>query len=263
MTHPEDPRASGPLHPDADPVDDPTGVHALLSSLPEPGPMPPDLVERINQSLRQEAGERAPASERVSYALFAGRNGRTGSTPWLRVAAVAAIALVLGGGMLAGTGAFGTNLLTVLGAPPAKSATPTTPAGAGSTGDGTASPGATEQRADPRRGPQTFVSSGRRYVSETLRHQAATVLATPPTPLHELAAEAPHLGPIATPTGLAACLTALDLPGDAEALVDLATYQGQPAAVIVTRYPTHDEVRVVKRNCSTAGAELVAGPYPL
>ena len=46
-------------------------------------------------------------------------------------------------------------------------------------------------------------------------------------------------------------------------MVDLATYDGRPVAVIVTRHGDGEEVRVVRRNCSAGNPELVAGPYPL
>ena len=37
-------------HDDADPIEhDPTGMRALLGSLPDPGPMPDDLVARITR----------------------------------------------------------------------------------------------------------------------------------------------------------------------------------------------------------------------
>ncbi len=39
--------------------DDPTGMRALLSSLPDPGPMPTDLVERIEARLAVEQAHRA------------------------------------------------------------------------------------------------------------------------------------------------------------------------------------------------------------
>lgn len=42
---------------------DPTGVRALLSSLPDPGPMPADLVSRINASLAAETAARATGSD--------------------------------------------------------------------------------------------------------------------------------------------------------------------------------------------------------
>ncbi|MGL5908914.1 MAG: hypothetical protein ACRCZP_02865, partial [Phycicoccus sp.] len=42
---------------DDDPVEhDPTGIRELLSRLPEPGPMPPDLVARISAALADESG---------------------------------------------------------------------------------------------------------------------------------------------------------------------------------------------------------------
>ena len=43
-------------HDDTAPVEhDPTGMRALLASLPEPGPMPDDLVARISAALAVEA----------------------------------------------------------------------------------------------------------------------------------------------------------------------------------------------------------------
>jgi hypothetical protein len=39
--------------------DDPTGMRALLSGLPDPGPMPDDLVARIQASLLSESRSRA------------------------------------------------------------------------------------------------------------------------------------------------------------------------------------------------------------
>lgn len=49
------------LRDDHDPAaheDDPTGIRALLSSLPDPGPMPSDLVERIGARLAVEQAHR-------------------------------------------------------------------------------------------------------------------------------------------------------------------------------------------------------------
>ena len=51
---PEDPVSQ--QHDDTAPVEhDPTGMRALLASLPEPGPMPDDLVARISAALAVEA----------------------------------------------------------------------------------------------------------------------------------------------------------------------------------------------------------------
>ena len=50
-------------HDDRTPVEhDPTGMRALLSSLPDPGPMPEDLVARITAALAHEAGADAGAT---------------------------------------------------------------------------------------------------------------------------------------------------------------------------------------------------------
>lgn len=265
MTSPESPSSSGPKDRD-DQVDDPTGVHALLSSLPEPGPMPADLVDRIQASLREEADRREGSDERVTYALFAGRNRRASRGPWLRVAAVAALALFVGGGMLAGTGNLGPTALGMLGGNAARSATATGPATAAASSPLSAltpapsADGHTPATSSPE---QTFVQSRTNYAGGTLRDQARRLVTAPPPALPDLAAEAPHLGPIATPTGLASCLSALGLPPDAHAVVDLSTYEGRLGAILVTRHGDHDEVRVVKRACTTGDPELMAGPYVL
>lgn len=280
MTNPEPPDPRALPEDDGDGIDDPTGVHALLSSLPEPGPMPEDLVARIGASLREEA-DRRERDETVSYALFAGRTRAQHRGAWLRVAAVAAIALVVGAGLLAGTGNLGTNVLTMIGGErsttpaPATSAPATTTDGgsapslgrAGTTGaNSTGAPGANStgaQGAAAQLGAASFHLSGTAYTAGSLRERAQALAAHPPVTLSPGDPESPHLGPIATPLGLASCLTALDLPANARAVVDLATYDGRPVAVIVTRHGDSDQVRVVRRNCGAGNPELVAGPYPL
>ena len=60
--HPPRARPGGPREPphdDTAPVEhDPTGMRALLASLPDPGPMPDDLVARISAALAAEARAR-------------------------------------------------------------------------------------------------------------------------------------------------------------------------------------------------------------
>ncbi|QIM22401.1 hypothetical protein G7075_16770 [Phycicoccus sp. HDW14] len=61
MSHPHD---------DTDPIEhDPTGMRALLGSLPDPGPMPADLVARIEAALAAEAA--AAADTDLDQALLA------------------------------------------------------------------------------------------------------------------------------------------------------------------------------------------------
>lgn len=52
-------RPRSPMGGSSSPDDDPTGVRALLSSLPDPGPMPPELVARIGATLAHEQDLRA------------------------------------------------------------------------------------------------------------------------------------------------------------------------------------------------------------
>lgn len=100
-----------PRHGDDAPGElDPTGVRALLSSLPDPGPMPGDLVARISTSLREEQQRRefsatAPHTDVISLAAerHVRRPGRTlawlGSAAAVAVAATVAVSQLWGGGM--------------------------------------------------------------------------------------------------------------------------------------------------------------------
>src|SRR5689334_19634185 len=98
---PGDPVPDG-LHGDArrseDVEHDPTGIRALLSALPDPGPMPADLVARINASIAQEQSAREGGSV-VPL--------RRRSWGWQHLGAAAAAAAVLTIGipaLLTGTG---------------------------------------------------------------------------------------------------------------------------------------------------------------
>jgi hypothetical protein len=96
------------------------------------------------------------------------------------------------------------------------------------------------------------------YRSITLAAQTRQMVTNPDIPLQVLAAEAPTLGPIATEVGLESCLGALGLPTDVPIHVDLATYEGAPAAVIAVTRGGETTVRVVDRTCQAGGAGLLA-----
>lgn len=72
---------------------DPTGVRALLSSLPDPGPMPHDLAERITASLRHEQERRGAGA---SVTPLQGRRDRQAPQHWLAAAAAVAAVAVAG-----------------------------------------------------------------------------------------------------------------------------------------------------------------------
>lgn len=87
--------------PDSDLPDDeldPTGVRDMLANLPDPGPMPADLVARISQSLLLEQERRAePAGEAVSaspISLDAERQRRRPGRTVLWLGGAAAVAMV-------------------------------------------------------------------------------------------------------------------------------------------------------------------------
>ncbi|MGA8045636.1 MAG: hypothetical protein WCA30_05145 [Dermatophilaceae bacterium] len=69
-----DPHTPGP----GDEEHDPTGVRALLASLPDPGPMPPELIHRISESLAAEQNGRVHADTATDR--YAGVT-HPGSTP--------------------------------------------------------------------------------------------------------------------------------------------------------------------------------------
>ncbi len=108
-------------HDDADPVEhDPTGMRALLGSLPDPGPMPDRLVARITAALEEEsrtAGDTAaeqsggwvpppPPGELAGGALGPPAGDDATVVPlrrrrtWLLGAAAAAVLAVVAGGVV-------------------------------------------------------------------------------------------------------------------------------------------------------------------
>ncbi|GAA1171772.1 hypothetical protein GCM10009584_10870 [Ornithinimicrobium humiphilum] len=108
----------GPL-PEREPEaheDDPTGIRALLSALPDPGPMPADLVERIEARLaveqehrtRSAAGGLAARSDSVIDLAAERSRRRPGRTvAMLGVAAAGLLVATVTIGELAGVGPAG------------------------------------------------------------------------------------------------------------------------------------------------------------
>ena len=101
------------------------------------------------------------------------------------------------------------------------------------------------------------------YTAATLTTRARAMLNRPDAPIGVLAAEAPTLGPIATEVGLESCLRAHSLPTDVPVHVDLATYEGRPAAVIVVTQAGSSSVRVVERTCQVGNPALLSEATPV
>lgn len=234
---------TGPHEPSGDA--DPTGVHELLSRLQPPSEAPPDLVERIQASLRDEQRHREQQRHTPPYALFAGRSARPGARGLLLAgAAVTGCALLVAGTAILPSQWPGMMARLSHSPPHATASVEHTP------GTQTAMRGAAHVRA-----------SGTIYTVTGLTKQAADLRdgVGPAAP-----GQATLLsGSIGTGAGLASCLSALDLPADALAWVDVAQYEGAPAAIIVTREPGTDRVRVVSPRCQEGDPGLLAGPLPL
>ncbi len=252
---------SPPGEPSVD-IDD--AVAALLRSLPEPGPLPADIARRIEAALEAEqlargatpipepeptlsssGADTLPLTPIESGRRRSGRPGRPGRSSWLIGAAAAAglVAVALGGSFLqhrnAGTAAVPRLPDAVVGSAPS-----TDPVGVQPT-TGTLG--------------EHIYASRTAYSRTNLATMVATRFTTPGTPLHPLAGESPALGPLASPTGVASCAGALSIPAGKVVMVDLATFEDQPAAVIVTSGQNAGTVDayVVIRTCPAGGQLLL------
>jgi hypothetical protein len=160
--------------------------------------------------------------------------------PWLAAAAVAAAAAVV---------AVGASALHLQ-----KDASPAAAVGAGPTVSGQASGAAAAMH---------IQLSDTDYLPGMLPAEVRSAMSHPHTPLHELQAEAPALGPIATSTGLESCLEALGEFPPYAVLADLATYDGHPAAVLAVTRQGSTIAYVVKRTCRPGNAEILRDATPI
>lgn len=243
---------------------DPTGMRELLRSLPDPGPMPDDLVARIRSALADLpplSADGAATPDDVPR-----ETGTSGGSPWwarhggkLAVAAV----LVVGGGAVA-SGQLG--LLAGQGGSSSDSAA------AGSSGsderavteDGSAAhPDAFGAESDA--GPVVVRMSGRSYTAAGLAAEVKGAQTAPQTAprIGPLTAESPAIGPIGSELGVRSCLEGLGLPRGSGADVDLAFVDGTPAAVLVVTVGGGRTAYAVGRDCSTGNPSLLAGPVPV
>ena len=240
---------------------DPTGMRDLLRSMPDPGPMPDDLVARIHASL----SDLGPLDVEPAAPVSAGVPRETsgpGRGSWLArhggKLAVAAV-LVVGGGVLV-------DDLLSMGAGAGDTASESTAGGSGedqrstATGQDRDTSGAVTAP-----GPVVVRLSERDYSSQTLAAQVGARLVGPEvdSPIGPLTAESPAIGPIGSELGVRSCLEALGLPRDTATEVDLARVDGMPAAVLVVTVEGERTAYAVGRDCTTGNPSLLAGPVPL
>lgn len=201
----------------------------LLTTLPAPGPMPADVVERITAALHAEQEIRAVAApENVAAAetLEGGsvvplfRPRREGRRRWTTVLAAAAA--------VAAVGVVGTVVVRTV--------------------SGDRSTGGTPARIHVQ-------VSGASYQQDRLGLQARDLLTAPGATLTTGTAS----GPLATTSGIRSCLTGLGVKDPSAVSVDLASYEGTPAAILVVTMPDSTTAYAVGRDCSAARAHVLEG----
>ena len=268
MSHPHD---------DTAPVEhDPTGMRALLAGLPDPGPMPDDLVARISAALAAEeqrgssidrlwgldddatgspAGDDpGPPAEVVPLRRRVGLPRRVGLRH-LGVAAAAVGVLGLGGFLVRSVpGDIVASFGMAGGSSDSQAAADSA---AGQSGrQAWVAPAAGS-------GEVVVVMSGADHSSDRLEVTARELDDGTLDPIAELSAESPSLGPIATQVGARSCATALGIAADAGLLVDVSEVDGVSAAVLVVHSGQGRAAFAVDRSCTTGAPGLIRGPVPL
>jgi hypothetical protein len=199
-------------------------VRELLASLPDPGPVPPDVIDRIEATLRELGASPTAAATATVVPLQSAPSARR-RRPLFAVAAAAV--LLAGGG-------FAVSRLV-----PQTSGADNSAAGA------TALRDEGSRAVAPERSDLHAIASGTDYTRQRLAAEVDRVLGSSRT-----AGSAAPSGPLATPAGVASCLSAIGAPQATPLLVDVARFEHRPAAVVVL--PADDggrEIWVVSTTC--------------
>ncbi len=284
-------------HDDAEPIEhDPTGMRALLGGLPDPGPMPEDLVTRITAALAAESrrgeggagslaapalGPAGPAAAPAVEPAAADAGAGAGSAPAdrdvvvplrrrrrggrvLGAAAAAVVVLGIGGVVLDRLAPSGIEASLGLGgaADSASVASGAAPEAGPAAGAGAPSlPLAADRAAGVR-----VVELG--PISSADLAAAASSLVAPPYrafPGTSPAAGGTRAGTsVADPGGARACADALGVPPGADVLVGVGIVDGAPAAVVVAPDSSGAlHAWVVDRACAPGDPRVRVGPVPL
>ena len=269
---------STPTTPDRpEDLDDPTGMRALLAGLPDPGPMPSHVVDRINASIAAEQESRA-GTRVVSLAERRRPWRRLGlAAAAVAVAAVAVPALLTGtgpGGVLASLSGSAGQSSSAAGALSQEagsgaqdlaggSAGPSAGSSAGSTAGAAGDGSAADKRMAAPAGGVTIYQTNTAYTAKGFPRQVQAFIDRPGSPLAPLAAESPSIGPAGTPIGLEPCLDALHLEPATRVMADLATFEGTQAVVLVVSSDTGQTAFAVRRSCTAGHTSPLAGPVSL
>jgi hypothetical protein len=248
LTRPHIPSGSEPTR-----DDDPTGVRALLSSLPEPDPMPTHLVERINASLAAEQAQRATTTSGAAATPMLATARRRRSRIMFAMAGAAAAAAIA---------VVGTTLFTAQQSN-SSSGSAAIAGSAGRRDSLVAPPSAALDSPGPVAGAAstpTLVLIGlsqTRYTQSGFAAQARTLSSSAAAGSLPKAAQGSSLGPISTVPGLRECLDAIGASGAQVVRADIAFYEGQPAVIIVATTNGRPVAYAVGRQCSGTDAALL------
>lgn len=231
---------------------DPTGMRALLSSLPDPGPMPAELVERITAALEQQAEQHHGSGAPHGAGVVPLHRRHPWRTAFLAAASAAAVLLVA---IPLATGTAPGNLSALFG-------------GGRSVAGSAADSGSMERAGQPAQGSSgaaveavTVRMTGTAYTRARLAGQARALLASTAPLLHPTAdAEPAPLGPMSTPAGVRACADVLGIAREEPITADIADFDGQPAAVLVVGQAAAPTAYAVSRTCGPTGPGILAGP---
>ena len=265
---------------------DPTGVRALLSAQPDPGPMPKVVSDRILAALA-ENGRRAGLDEAAGSAELGAELGLSGvsgaagsrrrrgterpeslvSMPrvdtrrrWavLGSAAATLVALGLAGGLLSQTGSRGAASASLPGAVAGAAARQDSSQGS------TARSGAPELNVASSATPTLHIEmSTRTYTRQNVARLAQDLVDAPTAELRQPAGDSPSVAPIGTPLGLAECVTTLGEDGADAVYADLAMFEGTPGVVLVVIDANLKEVYVVERTCAKGAPGVLFGPVQM
>jgi anti-sigma factor RsiW len=234
-----------------------TGVRERLAAASDVGPMPADVVARLDRALAEVATE--PASTAVTRSVIPLREPQRSSPRglrWLQAAAV--VVLFLAGGAVAVSALRGADNGDV------------------ATSSGTAA-GKADQRAAGAAGSYPVTASGRHWTKQSVTAEVPELLAgtlSPTLPPSSFSAQDDTSGSAAAPRELAGvpaarlaggpaladCVTELAGGPATPLAVDLATFDGQPAAVVLLPGiggPGRVDVWVVPPDCAQGKGQFL------
>ena len=235
--------------------DDPTGVRALLAGLGDPGPMPAELVDRINASIAAEQLARGAQLDRTVVPLRRAARRPSWAKVGLAAAAVAAVAVAVPAMLGSGPGDV---MASLAGRSNAASDSAGSAGGAEAGGSGAPDVG---NRAASSTGAVLLGASGTSYTSAGLTTQVRSVLDR--HALYGASKSSAATRGATSEQGLRDCLTALGVASWMPVAGDVGSYDGRPAVVAVVSSDTGQSVYAVAPECDASHPALLAGPLRL